>query len=41
MYKGIAPCMFIGLERVKYLVHNFVMLGYVKVFDVWVSASGE
>lgn len=41
MYEGITFCMFIGLECVKYLVHGFVMLGYVKVFDVWVSARGE
>ena len=41
LYEGIEPCMFVGLECVDYLVYNFVMLGYVKPFYVWVNAGGE
>ena len=33
--------MFVGLECVGYLVHYFVVSGYVKAFYVWAGASGE
>ena len=41
IYEGIAPCMFVGLECVGYLVYSFVMSGCVKAFYVWVGACGE
>ena len=40
-FVGIAPCVFIGLECVGYLVCCFVALGYAKASYVWVGAGGE
>lgn len=37
----ITKNVFVGLEFVGYVVYNFVVLGYVKAFNVWVGASEE
>jgi hypothetical protein len=42
IYEGIAPCMFVGLECVDYLVYKFGMPGYIcKGLFVRVRAGGE
>ena len=37
----ITKNVFVGLEFGGYVVYNFVVLGYVKAFNVWVGASEE